>query len=169
MRADVSIHFSSKGHFAVPGLKCGSYMLACLNNSKSIVECGTSFGVSTIYMALAVSRNVSGSRTDAYGVFTVEKDGSKVRKAKSIWAEAGSDVEDWVYSYEGDLTEILSNDKLLPPIVDLVFLDGQRPPGLRSLVKLPLKYADSSSVDIPRSSSTEADPAETTRWLLGVR
>jgi predicted O-methyltransferase YrrM len=59
-------------------------MLACLNKSKSIVECGTSFGVSTIYFAIAASRNALGRRDDAFGVLTIEKDANKVKRAKSI-------------------------------------------------------------------------------------
>jgi predicted O-methyltransferase YrrM len=99
-------------------------MLACLNGSKSIIECGTSFGVSTIYMALAVSQNASRQNREAYGVLTMEKDSSKVARAKKIWAEAGPDVEEWIHPHEGDLLEILQNEDLLPKTVDLLFLDG---------------------------------------------
>jgi predicted O-methyltransferase YrrM len=99
-------------------------MLACLNGSKSIIECGTSFGVSTIYMALAVSQNASRQNREAYGVLTMEKDSSKVARAKKIWAEAGPDVEEWIHPHEGGLLEILQNEDLLPKTVDLLFLDG---------------------------------------------
>jgi hypothetical protein len=101
------------------------YMLACLNNSKSIVECGTSFGVSTIYFALAVFRNALGRRSDAFGVLTIEKDGNKVRKAKSIWAEAGPEIGDWIIPVEGDILEVLQDDGVLPETIDLLFLDGE--------------------------------------------
>ena len=100
-------------------------MLACLNGAKSAVECGTSFGVSTIYLALAISRNVQHNRQDAFGVITVEKDGRKVRAARNIWAEAGDDVESWITSGEGDLLEALVRDDLLPETIDLLFLDGK--------------------------------------------
>lgn len=102
-------------------------MLACLNGAKSAVECGTSFGVSTIYMALAISRNVQARREDAFGVLTVEKDTGKVQSAKKIWGEAGEDVEGWISSEEGDLLEVLARDDLLPETVDLLFLDGEPP------------------------------------------
>ena len=102
-------------------------MLALLNRSKTIVECGTSFGVSTIYLALAVRQNAGHRRSDAFGVLTLEKDANKVAKAKEIWREAGGDVADWIDCYEGDLIEMLTQDKLLPPVVDLLFLDGLRP------------------------------------------
>lgn len=104
------------------------YLLACLNSSRNIVECGTSFGVSAIYLALAVSKNVSHRRTDAYGVLTIEKDGRKVAKAKDIWAEAGPEVGGWIQSREGDLLDILAADTGLPEKVDMVFLDGKRLP-----------------------------------------
>lgn len=99
-------------------------MLACLNGSKSIIECGTSFGVSTIYMALAIRQNALQLGKEAYGVLTMEKDGNKVSRAKKIWVEAGPDVEEWIHPHEGDLLEILQNEELLPKTVDLLFLDG---------------------------------------------
>jgi predicted O-methyltransferase YrrM len=99
-------------------------MLACLNGSKSIIECGTSFGVSTIYLALAVCRNAVGQRQEAYGVLTMEKDPSKLTKAKDNWAECGAEVEDWIHAWEGDLLELLKIDERLPKTVDLLFLDG---------------------------------------------
>lgn len=99
-------------------------MLAALNESKSIIECGTSFGVSTIYMALAVNRNVGGQRQKAFGVLTIEKDHSKFASAKRIWNEAGKDVEEWIDARPGDLLEVLEQDDSLPETVDLVFLDG---------------------------------------------
>jgi predicted O-methyltransferase YrrM len=99
-------------------------MLAALNESKSIIECGTSFGVSTIYMALAVNRNVGGQRQKAFGVLTIEKDLGKVAGAKGVWNEAGKDVEDWIDARSGDILEVLKEDDSLPDTVDLVFLDG---------------------------------------------
>ena len=100
------------------------YMLACLNSAQNIIECGTSFGVSTIYLALAASRNARGLKKSACGVITIEKNPVKIAKAKEIWAEAGPQVEEWVDSREGDLMEVLNNDKHLPETVDLLFLDG---------------------------------------------
>lgn len=102
-------------------------MLACLNGATSLVECGTSFGVSTIYMALAVQRNAPNAKEDTFRVLTMEKDSRKIAEAKKIWAEAGSDVEGWIQSHEGDFFELLAHEKLLPPVVDLLFLDGRQP------------------------------------------
>jgi len=100
-------------------------MLACLNNSKSIVECGTSFGVSTIYFALAASRNALGRRSDAFGVVTIEKDAKKVKRARSVWEEAGADITDWITQVEGDVLEVLQDGSILPEAIDLLFLDGE--------------------------------------------
>ena len=101
------------------------YMLTALNESKSVIECGTSFGVSTIYMALAVNRNVVGQRKRASGVLTIEKDPKKALLAKINWRKAGPAVEEWIDARSGDLLEVLEQDDSLPERVDLVFLDGE--------------------------------------------
>jgi predicted O-methyltransferase YrrM len=117
-------HINQQVLYSPPLTLHHSYMLACLNGSRSIVECGTSFGISTIYLALAVKRNTHGPRKDGCGVFTIEKMHSKVESAKKIWAEVGKDVEDWIHPYGGDILEVLKTDKSLPTTVDLLFLDG---------------------------------------------
>jgi predicted O-methyltransferase YrrM len=102
-----------------------SYVLALLNKSKSIIECGTSFGLSTIYLALAVNRNVNGRGPDAFGVLTIEKDGDKMDEARQIWTRAGTEVENWIDARHGNLLEVLENGENLPKTVDLLFLDGE--------------------------------------------
>jgi predicted O-methyltransferase YrrM len=57
------------------------------------MECGTSFGLATIYIALALNQSTPGKQGNDCRIFTVEKDGSKVAKAKEIWTEAWKDVE----------------------------------------------------------------------------
>src|SRR5277367_4901014 len=106
------------------------YLLAILNRATRIIECGTSFGVTTIYMALAVNQNTRGQRQQELdiGVTTIEKDGSKVVKARKIWEEAGEDVSKWIDAREGDLLDVLERDETLPLVVDLVFLDGKISP-----------------------------------------
>jgi hypothetical protein len=132
-------------------------MLATLNDSKSIVECGTSFGVSTIYFALAAQRNAHGIKSESSGVITIEKDGVKVSKAKSVWAEAGQVVEDWITPHEGDLLEVLAKDEVLPPIVDLVFLDGELPS------VQPFQQIDTSSMDVSSPALPQAHSTTPTR------
>jgi predicted O-methyltransferase YrrM len=100
-------------------------MLALLNGSKSIIEYSTSFGVSTIYIALAARENAKYRREDVFGVLNLEKDSSKIFEAKRIWRKAGSEVEGWSESREGGLLDLLEQEELLPPVVDLLFLDGK--------------------------------------------
>jgi predicted O-methyltransferase YrrM len=76
-------------------------------------------------MALAVNQNRCGQREKDFGVFTIEKDGEKVAKAKSIWEEAGEEVENCIDVREGDVLAVLEQGEILPLVVDLVFLDGK--------------------------------------------
>lgn len=100
-------------------------MLARINDAKSIIECGTSFGVSTIYLALAARDNAPKGEEAAFDVLTLEKDATKVEAARKIWKEAGSEVADRIKYHEGDLLESLVDGDLLPAVVDLLFLDGK--------------------------------------------
>ena len=119
-------------------LSCGAhqlnffnrYMLACLNKSKSIIECGTSFGISTVYLALAIQQNVLSGKpeTEPYGVLTMEKDPKKLEEAKQNWAVAGPEVEAFIHPLEGDLLHLLEKHDGLPETVDFLFLDGKRSP-----------------------------------------
>jgi len=114
-------------------------MLARLNNSSSIVECGTSFGLSTIYLALAINHNqnhdisTNNSSSNSLRVLTIEKDPSKVKKAKEIWTKAGPEIEKRISVVEGDLLEVLENGKSVPDVVDFLFLDG-----MLFTIKIPL-------------------------------
>jgi predicted O-methyltransferase YrrM len=133
-------------------------MLARLNKSLSIVECGTSFGLSAIYLALAVNHNASSSDSNAFGVLTIEKDPTKVKKAKEIWAKAGLEIETRISSIEGDLLEVLANGENLPDDVDFLFLDGtlfEAPPMAPITLRAIFIYLTDGSVDIFRSPSFE--------------
>ena len=103
-------------------------MLARMNKCQNIIECGTSFGLSTIYLALAVGQNVSGPNHDNCGITTIEKDSTKVEAAKKIWARAGPEVDDWIHPRQGDLLEILQEGQGLPQTIDMLFLDGKAIP-----------------------------------------
>jgi hypothetical protein len=83
------------------------------------------WGLDYIYFAIAANRDSLGRRTDAFGVLTIEKDAKKVKKAKSIWTEAGREIEDWIFPVEGDVLEVLQDDSILPKTIDLLFLDGE--------------------------------------------
>lgn len=91
------------------------YMLARSCGARSIVEFGTSLGVSTICFAAALRDNGGGL------VVTSEFEPSKVSRARSNLAEAG--LADLVEFREGDALQTLSRD--LPPSIDLL-LDGAK-------------------------------------------
>ena len=92
------------------------YLLARATRARSIVEYGTSFGLSTIHLAAAVRDNGGGL------VLGSDFVPSKVARARAHLAEAG--LSDLVEIREGDALETLARD--LPEVVDLVLLDGAK-------------------------------------------
>jgi predicted O-methyltransferase YrrM len=88
------------------------YVLARASNSKSIVEFGTSFGLSTIYLACA-------ARDNGGHVVSTELSAEKARKAGEHLAEAG--VRDYVDLRVGDALQTLAE---LNGGADFVLLDG---------------------------------------------
>ncbi len=80
---------------------------------ETVVEFGTSFGISTVYLAAAVTDNGTGH------VVTTELSSKKVEAAGSNLREAG--VEAAVTILEGDALETLAD---VPGPVGLVLLDG---------------------------------------------
>lgn len=94
------------------------YQLALATRARNIVEVGTSFGVSTIYLALAVAQNdPEGGR-----VIGTEIEEAKAAKAKQHWMEAGEDVKQHIKLRLGDLRDTLKTDL---PEVDLLLLDSE--------------------------------------------
>lgn len=89
------------------------YMLVRTQRSRTIVEFGTSFGISTIHLAAAVRDNGVGR------VITTELDADKVRQARKNLSEAG--LSDFVEIREGDASQIL---KGLDAEIDFLLLDG---------------------------------------------
>lgn len=88
------------------------YNLILASGAASIVEIGTSFGVSTIYLALAALENAQGGggQGKKAKVIGTEKEESKAAIAKKHWSEAGNAVEDVIELRVGDLLETLRND-----------------------------------------------------------
>jgi predicted O-methyltransferase YrrM len=81
--------------------------------ARRVVEAGTSFGVSTLFLAAAVRDNVR-AETPAYAggrerpiVVGTENEPGKVKMARSHFAEAG--LSDLIELREGDLRETLKN------------------------------------------------------------
>lgn len=99
------------------------YQLLRAQGALNVVEAGTSFGVSTIYLALAVGQNAA-TADKAPGeakVIATEYEASKARKAREHWHAAGEHVEPWIELREGDLRETLKNDL---PEIDFLLLDS---------------------------------------------
>lgn len=84
------------------------------------IQAGTSFGVSTIYLALAVSANTASGGTGR--VIATENEPSKANIARQNWKEAGEEVERVIELREGDLRETLQVDL---PTVDMLLLDSE--------------------------------------------
>lgn len=92
------------------------YMLARGCGARNIVEFGTSFGLSTLYLAAALRDNGGGR------LITSEFEPAKVARARAN-LEAGG-VLDLVEIREGDALQTLATD--LPDPIDLVLLDGAK-------------------------------------------
>ncbi len=89
------------------------YTLALAHGSRTIVEFGTSFGISTIHLAAAVRDNGGGR------VITAEQVAGKVSQAKANLAQAG--LDDLVDFREGDALQTLAD---IDKPIDYLFLDG---------------------------------------------
>ncbi|ALA18665.1 MULTISPECIES: O-methyltransferase [Chelatococcus] len=92
------------------------YMLARSSRARTIVEFGTSFGISTLHLAAALRDNGGGR------LITSEFEPSKVARARRNLTDGG--LIDLVEIREGDALKTLSVD--LPETIDLVLLDGAK-------------------------------------------
>jgi predicted O-methyltransferase YrrM len=92
------------------------YMLARTSRARTIVEFGTSFGISTIHLAAALRDNGGGR------LITSEFEEAKVERARANLAAAG--LLDLVEIRTGDALRTLAGD--LPNTIDLVLLDGAK-------------------------------------------
>lgn len=102
------------------------YLLARAMGVTNVVEAGTSFGVSTIYLALAVGQNVTRGDSKTGGkVIATEKEPSKAVKAREYWKDAGEEVEPWIELREGDLLETLKVEEGMPKEIDMLLLDSK--------------------------------------------
>jgi predicted O-methyltransferase YrrM len=107
------------------------YMLARGTRARSIVEFGTSFGISTLHLAAALQDNGGGR------LITSEFEPSKVARARENLTAGG--LIDLVEIREGDALQTLRTD--LPESVDLLLLDGAKAlyPEILSLVESRLR------------------------------
>lgn len=89
------------------------YALVRAARPATVVEFGTSFGISTIHLAAAVRDNGSG------GVISTELNAAKAAQARANLAEAG--LSDWVTILLGDARQTLAT---IDAPVGFVLLDG---------------------------------------------
>ncbi|HUA05674.1 MAG TPA: class I SAM-dependent methyltransferase [Solirubrobacteraceae bacterium] len=92
------------------------YMLVRATAARSIVEFGTSFGISTLHLAAGLRDNGGGR------LITTEFEPSKAARAHENFAAGG--LADLIELREGDALETLAHD--LPERIDLVLLDGAK-------------------------------------------
>ena len=92
------------------------YMLARNCNAQTIVEFGTSFGLSTLHLAAALRDNGGGR------LITSEFEPSKVAQARQNLTEGR--LIDLVEIREGDALHTLGHN--LPANIDMLFLDGAK-------------------------------------------
>lgn len=92
------------------------YSLIRATGAQTVVEFGTSFGVSTIFLAAAVRDNGAGK------VLTTEFIPEKVETAKKNLTKAG--LADLIDFRVGDALQTLKDP--MPGPVDFVFLDGEK-------------------------------------------
>ena len=89
------------------------YGLARSIRAEAIVEFGTSFGISTIFLGSAIRDNGVGR------LITTEFEPAKADRARENLAAAG--VEEWVELRIGDARETLSDS---PRDVDMIFAES---------------------------------------------
>jgi len=92
------------------------YMLARSSRARSIVEFGTSLGISTLHLAAALRDNGGGR------LITTEFEPSKIARAQENLVAGG--LADLVEIRAGDALQTLRTD--LPDTIDLLLLDGAK-------------------------------------------
>jgi predicted O-methyltransferase YrrM len=92
------------------------YMLVRSTGARSVVEFGTSFGISTLHFAAGLRDNGGGR------VITTEFEPSKAARARENFAAGG--LADLIELREGDAMETLADE--LPDEIDVVLLDGAK-------------------------------------------
>jgi len=131
--ADVAFYTRAKDFPLAVSPETGAllYMLARSTGARTIVEFGTSFGISTLHLAAALRDNGGGR------LITSEFEPSKVARARAN-IDAGG-LADLVEIREGDALQTLAHD--LPGTIDLVLLDGAKGlyPAILSLLESRLR------------------------------
>jgi predicted O-methyltransferase YrrM len=102
-RTEADFYKAARKSYMAVGRDFGNllYSLARSTKAKTVVEFGTSFGISTIFLASAIRDNGSGR------VITTEFEPEKADQAKGNLVAAG--LEQWVEFRVGDALETLSD------------------------------------------------------------
>lgn len=109
------------------------YALCRAIGARTIVEAGTSYGVSTIYLALAAAANAKATGAGRPArVIATEHEPAKAARAREHWRECGDAVTSVIDLREGDLRETLKENL---EEVDLLLLDSTIPLSQRSHVE----------------------------------
>ncbi|RBR21504.1 hypothetical protein FVER53590_03931 [Fusarium verticillioides] len=127
------------------------YLLLRSMKARFVVEAGTSFGVSTIYLALAVSQNAG---LQPGKVIATENEPTKAVKARKYWSQAGNDIEKFIELREGDLRETLKTG--LPEQVDFLLLDIWTPLALPTLKLVKPRMKPGATVVADNTEATKA-------------
>jgi predicted O-methyltransferase YrrM len=106
------------------------YLIIRAINAKTVVEVGSSFGVSTIYLAAGVRDN---SHEERGVVIATEHEPGKIVRAQENWEEAN--LSKWIKLLDGDVLGTLKDLHLDDPI-DFVLMDIWTPLSLPSLKNL---------------------------------
>ncbi|KAK5997974.1 hypothetical protein PT974_00342 [Cladobotryum mycophilum] len=127
------------------------YQLVRATGARNVIEVGTSFGVSTIYFALAVGSNLE--RLGGEGkVIATEWEKTKAEQARKHWNEAGEDlVARHIDLREGDLLETLKENV---PTLDVVLIDIWAPVALPALKLLEPRMRPGTVVLLDNSVSS---------------
>jgi len=97
------------------------YLTARAINAKRVVEFGSSFGISTIYLATAVRDNMGTNSNPAAQVIGSEMEASKCAAATKNLADAGLSAIARIL--QGNALQTLAT---VEAPIDLVFLDGRK-------------------------------------------
>ena len=131
------------------------YTLCRATGATTIVEAGTSFGVSTIYLALAAAANAKASGKTAR-VIATEHEPTKAAKAREYWRECGEAVTSVIDLREGDLRETLKQDL---ENVDLLLLDSKC-----NGARFGVDQADNYSLDANGDADGQCRAAQDAAW-----
>lgn len=122
------------------------YTLVRVSRARTVLEFGTSFGISTIFLAAALRANGSGR------VITIERDARKVERAGQHLHSAG--LSDFVEHVCGDARAVLGARSWGP--IELLFLDGPKAMYLDVLKRVEPELRDGALVV---SDNSEMDSA----------